>query len=745
MSRTFNGYTPRVLFLLCFSVSSFIILLIALANVQIFQGEKLKYKAERQWLRRVMLRPVRGRIFSADGVTLADSRPVYNVVFYFSEMRQPGRYQNTVNFIADKIKETSIILEKEPYALNKEALIEYFVNSFNTRSAIRRNVFKEYWEITTLQNTYFKGFSEDDAWNKILNDLTFVRELENKATYSFRPFFRAVNYGRDIAIRLSNIKQPGAVWNGFSANQLWQKLRINEDEFRSKVLRNLSHQNLIKILGGENEILQNSIRRHPSISPYIAFYDLTDAQIGKISDQMPTISGLSFEVDYERIYPQNELGAHILGFTFKSYPQDADPEKRYDFVIKEPKGFMGLEANFNKDLAGKSGEAILSVDTGGFSRKIEEQKTAKAGSEIVLNISAKAQHAAEQAFLSKHKGKNGVVGVIDVKNGAILALASFPNFNPNNIKDNFRYYNTLGRKSPMFNHAISDAFEPGSIIKPLVGIAAFRSGLIKTDYIHNCDGWSYLYRKSTETYVQSKPRCTSIRRNGCGELDIVGALEHSCNPFFTSIGTTIGLENLQKIYQDIGFGTKTGIELPQEINGMIPDREAKKRRTNQDWSIFDTAMISIGHGDILITPLQALIYVSAIANGGKVFVPQLVNSIRDNSGKEIKSFSPIIKAHLNVSDSIMNLIKNGMENVVWGNGGSGKLARKAPIRLAGKTGTAALAKERFTWFICFGPIEKPKYACLVFLKDGEFGGTSAAPVAADFFRNFLNEDDLLPE
>ncbi|MGL4854180.1 MAG: hypothetical protein ACRC37_02885, partial [Lentisphaeria bacterium] len=169
-----------------------------------------------------MVNPVRGRIISSDGYILADSKPVFNIVFHFSEMRQPGRSFRTINFISEKIVETSRVIGAVPTALQRKKIDELFRNSFNSLSAAQRYHFKEYWKITSLKDSYFKGMDEAAAWERLNSDVMLCRDLESKAMIGYRPFFRALNFGRDIAIKLEKLDSKGRVWNNLSANAIWR-------------------------------------------------------------------------------------------------------------------------------------------------------------------------------------------------------------------------------------------------------------------------------------------------------------------------------------------------------------------------------------------------------------------------------------------------------------------------------------------------------------------------------------------
>jgi penicillin-binding protein 2 len=391
---------------------------------------------------------------------------------------------------------------------------------------------------------------------------------------------------------------------------------------------------------------------------------------------------------------------------------------------------------------------------------MKEEKN-RNGYDLHLNINKKAQDAAEKALkIMHHKTqKNGTVVLLNINTGAVIAMASYPNYDINQFN-----YNQLVKNinKPLLNRAISEQYTPGSIMKPTIAMAAFKNGISNPDTTYKCVGKFYVDKEH-----KTKPlRCWIGRSpyySSHGKLSVISALEQSCNPFFAHLGTITGVANILPILQLAGFGEKTGLDIRYgmtsgEVKGVIPTPSYLKR-THKRWNIADTARLAIGQGVIAVTPIQVACYVAAIANGGTVYQPHLVNSITTPNGKTIKKIKPVIRHKLGIDPIYLSYIQEGMQQVVWGNKATAKAVRKAPIKLAGKTGSAQVSRplkvdgkniykengelqyESFTntWFMCYGPIANPKYACVVLVERGKSGGKTAAPVAVDLFKFWLGE------
>ncbi len=754
LDNLIKGYSKRVLIISFLAIALTALLLSTLWKRQIDHGDEYRETVRKMCLRRSRIKPVRGRILSSDGVILANTSPVFNIIFHFNEMRQPGRTANTHDYVTKKILELQQYLKKQPLALERKVLTKTFKQTFDSASPLSETEFKKYFSTTTLSKDFFDSIPPENvklAWKRINSELNFANGIEEKCSASHKAYFRAFEFARQVTKRLHRLTKVKDKAFKLTPDQLWEKLRDHSNhKWRSQLTYNFSDTELIFLLGGKKNIIKQTVSRHSVTLPYLAFSNINAKQLGLVSELMPTpynkeqthnnsmgaIPGLEVEISYQRSYDHPLLASHLLGYT-----TEMEVEKGKDsFTTREPKGQYGLELKYNSTLAGKAGHEIFEVDLSRYTQSISTGEKATNGNELVLNIDAQLQHAAITSFTEHNPGKSGAVVVLDCNSGAILAMASLPNYDLSKIATNLSEL-TKQKEKPLMNRAVSENYEPGSTVKPLIALAAFNNNIVSPDYIHDCDGYTYFDERRMKFL-----RCAAINRGGHGETDVVAAIEQSCNPYFTDIGTKTGLDKIKPYFAMAGFGKRTGVDLPLEAKGILPSREQKYRDFKQRWNISDTGFISIGKVYIKTTPLQMARYAAAIANGGTLYQPQLVDKIVNQQGETVTELKPKVNGKIDTHPAYLDVIREGMHQVVWGENAGAKRAQSEVITLAGKTGTAVLDKatnRRNTWFICFGPVENPKYACAVLVINGHYGGTSAAPVAKNMFEKWLGDKNDL--
>ena len=376
---------------------------------------------------------------------------------------------------------------------------------------------------------------------------------------------------------------------------------------------------------------------------------------------------------------------------------------------------------------------MVRVDTLGYVHaEIGRALPPKDGADLVLTLDLRAQTVADRLM----HGVTGAMVVVDVNSGAVLAMASSPSYDLSGLtQDSYaRMAGDLERR-PLVNRALAAGYLPGSIIKPLIGMAILESGEGRPfDPLVYCPG----------KYEIGDTSIRCWRRVGHGDVDLVSAIERSCNTYFIKMGMTVGLDRIRPMLLGAGFGDAPGIDLPDAGAGLVPSREWAQRYWGRNWLAIDTAYLSIGQGAINVSPLQAALYVAAIGNGGKVFQPYIVREIRDPNGS-VRAQTPVRVHHrLPVSVKTLQTIRAGMIRVVNGEHATTEVVRNPLISLAGKTGTAEVksAGDEYnnTWFICYGPVDKPAYALAVVVERGESGGRTAAPLAARFFEQWLEAE-----
>ena len=333
--------------------------------------------------------------------------------------------------------------------------------------------------------------------------------------------------------------------------------------------------------------------------------------------------------------------------------------------------------------------------------------------------------------------RSGSIIVMNVKNGNILALSSFPNFDPNLfvkptpaeiISELFQ-----SKRKYLINKAIREIYPPGSTYKMLIGIAALESGGLTVADKYFCNG-SFGFGKFTF-------HCWF--RAGHGNLSIIEAIRYSCNVFFYNVGSKIlGIHQIHEWNDNFGFGQYTGIDLDREAKGLNPGKKWKKEKLNLPWYPGDTVNISIGQGYMLVTPIQLSCYIAAIANEGILFKPNIIDKIVSNNGSVIKSYKPVIRKKIDISPETIKIIKQGMKEVVQHKYGTGKKARVKNVPVSGKTGTIQMGtpsnRIHHAWFSGFAPSDNPEIAFIVLLENATSGGTDAAPIASKIVDYYFN-------
>ncbi len=506
-----------------------------------------------------------------------------------------------------------------------------------------------------------------------------------------------------------------------------------------------SAQKVAKVLGKECGLSLSDIESHLNKKPALPisiFDDLDLAEITAILEMCPPLEGMEIRIEPRRQYPDGTAAAHIIGYVRREDRADAEDRDDYFYYLPDFVGAMGLEKRFDKNfdlsentlpgLSGLPGNSIVRVDHLGYVyEEIGETTLPQRGNDIVLTIDWRAQLIASRLL----EGKVGALVMLDAENGDVLAMASSPSFDLADFvpKISSEKYSALSNDPlrPLLNRAILGTYMPGSIIKPLIGVSFLESGM-SPESIVECDGASEVGNRAI--------RCWNWKTGGHGPLDLVHAIENSCNAYFIMLGRKEGLDNILKTLKSAGVGSKTNFPLP-ESKGLIPSRELKLSRLRERWTEFDTALLSIGQGMILVTPLQAALFTAAIANGGSLLEPRIVKELRDGKTLLFKEGAPRVRSAICTNPEDLIAIRKGMFLAVNSEKGTARKAKCDNIVLSGKTGTAEIGsgenKRHNTWFIGFGRHGEKTYAISILVEDGASGGATCAPLAKQFFDQYL--------
>ncbi len=455
--------------------------------------------------------------------------------------------------------------------------------------------------------------------------------------------------------------------------------------------------------------------------------------------------GIIINKKAKRIYPEKEVVAHILGYTGKINDQELKNKSGYQMT--DSIGKEGLEIQYEDLLKGKKGDSQLEVDSSGESKRIIGGTKPTMGNNLVLTLDENIQKEAYSALKEKVEesgGTGGAVVAINPRDGGIISLVNYPSFDDNEFVNGIssqRYSEIMndGTK-PLFNRAVLGAYPPGSTFKPLVAAAALQEKVVTPNEVLMCPAVINVGQWHFEDWKYH------------GETNLDRAIAESVNTYFYIVGggwgdkKGLGPENIKKYAQMFGLGNKTGIDLPKEGLGLVPDPTWKEENKKEPWYIGDTYHLSIGQGDLLVTPLQLASYISALVNGGTLYKPHFLDYVEDSGSHQVveKDKPEILKENI-LPNNVLNSVKEAMTETISSDSGSGRqlqdLAAKYNIKIGGKTGTAQIGgDERYhAWFVAFAPVENPEIAVAVLVEKGGEGYQSAVPVARRVLDKFFEE------
>ena len=551
--------------------------------------------------------------------------------------------------------------------------------------------------------------------------------------YKYKSLKQSIRKIRIPAIRGEIYARGGEtiVRNRPCFNLVFHPEEIKQPKFSKRIEMIFEDTNrLASIMGIENPNTKQNIQQHLNMQPglpFTAFKDLNEKNIAKISDIYPPITGLEIVAEPLRDYPYGNLASHVLGYVGYEDPTSAKDRNSYFYYLTGMKGKEGIELKYDSILAGEAGYKIIQVNSSGYIHEEEEEESLPAinGKNIKLTIDLKAQLAVEHCL----EGLNASMVILNANSGEVISMVSLPSYNPQNFipyisKEKF---NDLlnNPKKPFLNRATMGSYLPGSIVKPLVALAALETGL-SSWHTEECSGYSKY------GYGTKGIRCTA--RYGHGKLTMQEGIIRSCNPYFVNTGVEIGIDAISKMYESAGIGRKTGIE--------IPERAGYRPSNNKNWNQNETAYISIGQGKIEVTPLQVALYYSAIANGGTVYRPHLVSEIFTRNKKtgikeNVISTKPNVVGKLATSPKNIEFIKECLYKTVHESYGTGRRANIQNATVYGKTGTADVKKQdgsmtKNTWFAGFviHPVTQQLYSFALVVEEGDSGSGTSAPLVA---------------
>ncbi len=504
-------------------------------------------------------------------------------------------------------------------------------------------------------------------------------------------------------------------------------LRITPADYNTKLNKIL--ENVLDVDSGYiNKILFNN-RTYSKYIPIRIKRGIDFKTVSWLEENSEFLPGVDYVVEMQRGYPAGIMGSHMFGYTKEISPDQLQKDNDYydpgDYV-----GSNGLEKTYEKYLRGEKGYNYILVDSrrkeiGRFKNGSADLPSIK-GNDLVLSIDADVQKAGEEAF----KGMRGAFVAIEPKTGEVLALGSFPDYDLNRFSyvTSREYLNNLysDKEKPLFNRATMSVKPPGSTFKIMEAIAALDLGLITTSTTFYCGGGFTFGRFF---------KCHGVH----GNINVVHAIEKSCNTFFYNLIYKIGLDNWYDYASRFGFAKRTGIDIGDEAKGFIPDSKYYEKIYGPNWPRSIMASLGIGQGEVSVTPVQLAQYTALIANNGVTYAPHLVKGYLDNKTKDFIPFK-FKKIDLGIDKKVFDIVKEGMFLVVNG-AGTATHIKMDNIKIAGKTGTAQNPHGKdHALFIAFAPFDNPQIAVAVIVENVGFGATYAAPIAKKMIEAFLLKD-----
>ncbi|MBN8249293.1 MAG: hypothetical protein J0L84_17840 [Verrucomicrobia bacterium] len=474
----------------------------------------------------------------------------------------------------------------------------------------------------------------------------------------------------------------------------------------------------------------------------------TPAQIALITEQGWNIPGVQLELVPVRSYPRGTLASHVVGHLQRHDDYDEE-EGRYDYRLRDYRGAMGLEAAYDRELRGQAGARSILVNSAGYRHRGGQglNLDPEPGLNLFTTLDLELQQATERALGSVHGDERGAVVVMDPSNGDILALASAPAFDPVEFVDGVspvRWTNFFLAEpaTPLMNRATYGQYAPGSTFKIIDALALLEAGLdpdapyaVEPDPRNPSKGAYYLGRRAIRDLASP------------GEYDLRRAFIRSSNSYFIHHGLRLGWDRLISTALDFGLGQHTGIRIPEEAAGDFPTLAKVRER---GWGLGNLANVSIGQ-EITLTPLQLSVVVSAVANGGRVYWPRLVDHLAPED--PLSDTPPIhvkagqVRSELKIRPAHFQRLRRAMRDDVLDSEGTGKSSRVADFAVCGKTGTAEIKgngrKDQVTWFASFAPFEAPRYVVVVMVESGASGGGTCGPVARQIYE-FLRDRERMP-
>ena len=488
-------------------------------------------------------------------------------------------------------------------------------------------------------------------------------------------------------------------------------------------------------------------------NPYVIAEDVSAETVAVFSERSQEWPGIETRVAVTRNYGEDgTLAPHVVGYTGAirdyQYEQAVENGTAYDseenisgYKWTDIRGQSGIESAFEKELRGQRGEETIYTNASGEVESTSVTTAPKEGNTVYTTLDVDLQRVANLSLAKNIEGNTdakdctaGAVVVLDVEDFGVLACSSYPTFDMNQYRSDSDYVNLLSEdeEQPLFNRALQGVFSPGSVFKPVVALAALQERVISAATTYDCGGsWEY--------YDLSQA-CTCPT----GTWNVYGALEYSCNTYFSNVGLNLGIDRLGPYAEYFGLGTTTGVEL-SEATGTMSNRQEYRENHGVEWTDGATAQTAIGQSDNLFTPIQLAAMCATIANEGVRLQTHFLDKITDYTGEAVvKEYEPVVLYDAGISSDVLGVVQTGMQLVAT-QGTAANVFGDYPVAIACKTGTAetsdpSLPESKQTEpnlsFICYAPANDPQIAIAVMMEYGN-KGNYAKNVAKDILDQYF--------
>ena len=561
------------------------------------------------------------------------------------------------------------------------------------------------------------------------------------------------NLADNNRVRIRSVRAP----RGHILDKFGREIVTNRPSFNVVMIREDSYdiddvlKRLSKILNEDIYNLWEHIREAegtPRHLPIVLKEDIDWKTLAYLENHKYKFPGVRIEVQPVRTFHYGDLAANTIGYIGSITRKQLEDDKEGMYEGGDLIGKRGLERLRDKDLRGEKGKSSTEVNARGFEQRELKSLDPLPGNDLQLTIDAELQQVAEQFMEIGEKA--GAVVALEVNTGRVLAAASAPTIHLEDFIGGISQSNwdalLNNAKHPLLNKSVQAAYPPGSVYKIVTALAGLSEGVINENTKIYCPGHYYFGKRIYRCWKHS----------GHGEVDLRKAITQSCDVYFYQVGERVGVDNLAKYARKLGLGQKTGVEIEHEKSGLIPTKEWKRNRYKEKWHKGETLSIAIGQGFNLLTPLQVCLMTAVAANGGKVYKPQIIESVTTPEGEVIERFEPQLLGELSDREqSFLRIIREGLVGVVQGKRGTARNVRIKGLTIGGKTGTAQVVriaqykglKEKdipykfrdHAWFTCYAPADNPQIAVTVLVEHGLHGGSGAGPIARVILKKYFEK------